>query len=391
MKFLYILKILRGFQPYTGKIVSLSAARARYKVKMTHIIGSRSINKSEINRILIRATNWVGDVVMTLPALEAVRESFPKSTMVVLARPWVIPLFESHPMVDGVIPLGKGKASFFGLTDILKASLQVRRQKFDLAVLFQNAFEAALITYLGGIRYRVGYDTDHRRLLLSHAVIRDDKIMNAHQVEYYLSLIKAIGLDARSKDPELFVSKEQEEKSLPFLSENGVEQDDFILGMSPGAIYGPAKRWPPERFAAIGDMAVDRWGAKVMIFGSGQEKGICARVSTAMNHPSINLCGGTEIGELIALIRRCNLFVSNDSGLMHVASALKVPLVAIFGSTNPVATGPRGPRSRIVRHQVDCAPCMRPECPRDFQCMLNIEPEDVWNELLLFKNEMEGR
>jgi heptosyltransferase-2 len=355
------------------------------------MIGNRPINRSEINRILIRATNWVGDVIMTLPALEAIRESFPKSTLIVLARPWVIPLFESHPMLDGVMTLGKGKTSFFGLTDILKASLQVRRQKFDLAVLFQNAFEAALIAYLGGIRYRVGYDTDHRRLLLSHAVIRDDIIMNAHQVEYYLSLIRAMGLNARSKDPELFVSKEQEEKALPLLSVNGVEQDDFLLGISPGAIYGPAKRWPPERFAAIGDMAVDRWGAKVMIFGSGQEKEICARVSTSMNHASIDLCGKTELGELMALIRRCNLFVSNDSGLMHMASALNVPLIAVFGSTDPVATGPRGPRSRIVRHQVDCAPCMIPECSRDFQCMLSIEPEDVWNELLTLKNEMEGR
>jgi heptosyltransferase-2 len=358
---------------------------------MTHIIGNMSINKSEISRILIRATNWIGDVVMTLPALEAVRECFPKSTLIVLARPWVIPLFESHPMLDGVMTLGNGKTSFFGLTDIIKASLQIRRQKFDLAILFQNAFEAALIAYLGGIRYRVGYDTDHRRLLLSHAVVRDDIIMNAHQVEYYLSLIRAMGLNARSKDPELFVSREQEEKALPLLSENGVEQGDFLLGISPGAIYGPAKRWPPERFASIGDMSVDRWGAKVIIFGSGQEREICDRVSTSMHHPSINLCGDTQLGELIALIRRCNLFVSNDSGLMHVASALNVPMVAIFGSTNPAATGPRGPRSRIVRHQVDCAPCMRPECPRDFQCMLGIEPEDVWNELLSFKNEMEGR
>ena len=355
------------------------------------MMGNRPINKSEINRILIRATNWVGDVVMTLPALEAVRESFPKSTIVVLARPWVMPLFESHPMVDGVMPVGKGKGPFSGPTDILNAAFQIRRRGFDMAILSQNAFEAALIAYLGGIRYRVGYNTDHRRLLLSHAVIRDDQIMNAHQVEYYLSLIKAIGLDARSKDPELFVSKEQEEKARPLLSENGVEQDDFILGMSPGAIYGPAKRWPPERFAVIGDMAVDRWGAKVMIFGSSQEKDICASVSTAMNHPSINLCGGTELGELIALIRKCNLFVTNDSGLMHIASALKVPLVAVFGSTNPVATGPRGPGSRIVLHQADCAPCMRPECSRDFKCMLSIEPEDVWNELLTLKNEMEIR
>jgi heptosyltransferase-2 len=358
---------------------------------MTHLIGNRTINRSEINRILIRATNWIGDVVMTLPALEAVRESFPKSTLVVLARPWVIPLFESHPMVDEVMPLEKGRETLFGLTDIVKVALQIRRRRFDLAILFQNAFEAALIAYLGGIRYRLGYDTDYRRLLLSHALIRDDEVMNDHQVEYYLSLVRAIGCDARTKDPELFVSSEQEEKIRPVLSENGVKQDDFLLGLSPGATFGPAKRWPPERFSNIGDRAVETWGAKVMIFGSLEEKDICAKVSTGMRHPSIDFCGKTELGELMALTRRCNLFVSNDSGLMHVASALKVPLVAVFGSTDPVATGPRGPRARIVRHQVDCAPCMRPECPTDYRCMLNIEPEDVWNEMLNLKDEMEER
>jgi heptosyltransferase-2 len=358
---------------------------------MTHLIGNSPINKSKVNRILIRATNWIGDVIMTLPALEAIRVSFPNSTLVVLARPWVIPLFKNHPMVDEVISLEKGRGPFSGLTAILNAALRIRRQRFDLAILFQNAFEAALIAYLGGIRYRVGYDTDQRRLLLSHPVIRGENIMHVHQVEYYLSLLRAIGCDAKIKDPELFVSSRQEEKVRPMLSGNGIGQKDFLLGLSPGATFGPAKRWPPERFANIGDMAVDRWGAKVMIFGSREEKEICAKVSIGMRHPSIDLCGRTELEELMALIKRCDLFISNDSGLMHMASSLKVPLVAIFGSTDPVATGPRGPKARVIRHQVDCAPCMKPECPKDFRCMLNIKPEDVWEIMLNLKNVMEKR
>jgi heptosyltransferase-2 len=340
--------------------------------------GNRAINRSEINTILIRATNWVGDAVMTLPAIEAVRECFPESTLVVLARPWVI-------------PLGKGTGRLRNGGAILKTVLQIRKRRFDLAILFQNAFEAALIAYLGGVKHRVGYDTDHRRFLLSHPVIRDKDKNHEHHVEYYLSLVRAMGCDANPRDPALFVSGDHEEKMRSLLAEKGVDQGDFVLCLGPGAIYGPAKRWPTQRFASVGDMAVERWGAKIIILGSDKEKDICAKVSETMNQPSIDLCGQVTLGEAVALISRCNLFLSNDSGLMHIASALNVPLVAIFGSTDPFATGPRGARVRVVRHQVDCAPCMLPECPKDFRCMLGIEPQEVWKELTDLKSEKEAR
>lgn len=354
-----------------------------------HFPGKSYIDKSKIDRILIRATNWVGDVVMTLPALEAVRACFPQSKITVLAKPWVIPLFKSHPMVDEVLHLGKEKGLFTGLYEILRVIFLIRRQKFDLAILFQNAFEAAFIAYLADIKYIVGYKTDHRGFLLSHGLMIDNKVLNTHQVEYYLNLIRAIGCDAKSKDPELFVSKEYDESILSFLSEGGVAKDDFLLGLSPGAIYGPAKRWPPDRFAALADMTIERWGAKVIIFGSQAEKDICANVSGNMIHSSIDLSGKTELGEAMALIKRCNIFVSNDSGLMHIASALNVPLVAIFGSTDPLATGPKGSKIKIIRHQVNCSPCLQPKCPTDYRCMLSILPEDVWNEMSNLKEDME--
>ncbi len=353
--------------------------------------GNRPINRSQIKTILIRATNWVGDSVMTLPALEAVRECFPESTLVVLASPWVIPLFEKHPMINKVMSLGKGAGCLRNAAAILKTVLQIRKQRFDLAILFQNAFEAALIAYLGNVRHRVGYDTDHRRFLLSHTVSRHKDKIYEHQVEYYLSLVRAMGCDTKVRDPRLFLSGDHREKMSSLLAEKEVNQGDFVLGMGPGAVYGPAKRWPAERFAAVADMAVERWGARIIILGSDKEKDICAKVSDIMNQPSIDLCGQVNLGEAAALVGRCNLFLSNDSGLMHIASALNVPLVAIFGSTNPFATGPRGTWARIVRHQVDCAPCMLPECPKDFRCMLGIEPQEVWKELMDLKNEVEVR
>lgn len=345
------------------------------------IIGREPIDRSKIDRILIRATNWVGDLVMTMPALEAVRENFSRSTLVVLARPWVIPLIENHPAVDRVLPLDKTGRFRSDLIEILKVARLIRQMRFDLAILFQNSFEAALLAYLGGVRLRVGYDTDGRGLLLSHPVGRDDTILNGHQVEYYLSILRAMGWEARSRDPSLVVAGKDIEAIGPMLSSGGIGPGDFLLGLSPGAIYGPAKRWPADRFAMIGDRAVEHWGAKVIVLGSPGEKEICGLVTGSMKHPGMDLCGRTTLGQAMALIQRCNLVVTNDSGLMHVAGALRTPTVAIFGSTNPATTGPLGEKARIVRHPVECAPCLKQECPTDYRCMLDIGPEDVWKEM----------
>jgi heptosyltransferase-2 len=318
---------------------------------------------------------------MTLPALEAVRECFPNCTISVLAKPWVIPLFESHPMVDEVISLDSRNGLLAGLLETIKISQVIRHKGFDMAILFQNAFEAALIAYLSSIKRRVGFNTDHRGFLLSHPINRKYEKKGNHQVEYYLSILRNIDCKGESKDPVLFLSDEYKEKSRTILSNEGVQEEDILLGLSPGAIFGSAKRWPPDRFAGIGDRAAEKWGAKLVILGSNREIDICTEVSNRMMCPSINLSGKTDLGEAMGVIKRCDLFLSNDSGLMHMAAALKVPLVAVFGSTDPVATGPRGPTSVVVRHKVDCAPCLKPDCNTDFRCMLDIKQEEVWDRL----------
>ncbi len=341
----------------------------------------KPIDKSKIERILVRGANWVGDAVMTLPALEAIRANFPKSEITVLARPWVIPLMENNPAVDTILPYSKREGFFSNLSDILKMAGEIRRLDFDLAILLQNAFEAAFLSYLGGIKHRIGYDTDHRRLLLTHAIGKNEQISEKHQVDYYLDILRAMGWEAASKEPQLHVKEEDRARAKEILKTKDIEADAPIVGLSPGAIYGPAKRWPAERFATIGDWAAERWGAKVLIMGSGGEKDICDSVAKTMGHRALDLSGGTTLGEAMGLIERCSAFVTNDSGLMHVAAALDVPMVAIFGSTNPKATGPRSKNAKVVMRDTDCAPCLRPECERDYQCMLAIEPEEVWGEM----------
>jgi len=320
-------------------------------------------------------------MVMSLPAMEALRDIFPNAFIAVLARPWVTPLMEHNPAVDQVIPFQKKVGILEKTVDIIRISKTIRKMQFDLAILFQNAFEAALIAYLSGIKYRIGFNTDGRRFLLSHVVIKDHDLLKHHQVEHYLTLLRAMGWEAKTRDPVLTLNHEDMDFALSRLSSQGIKPDDRLIGLSPGAIFGPAKRWPPERFAVIGDWAAERWGAKTVLVGSAGEKDICKKVAQSMKNASIDLCGQTTLDEVMAVIKRCDLFVTNDSGLMHVAAALNVPTVAIFGSTDHVATGPRNPRARIVRHDLDCAPCLKRECPTHYDCMLGIEPEEVWKEM----------
>jgi heptosyltransferase-2 len=348
---------------------------------MNKVHGALPIDKSKIRRILIRATNWVGDAVMSMPAVEAVRENFPEAHITVLARPWVVPLYESHPAVNEVVPYKRGYGVLKDSSEFLRVIRLIRLLHFDMAVLFQNAFEAALIARLGGIKIRVGYNTDGRGFLLSHSVVRGKEVLKLHQVEYYLTFLRAIGWDAPTRDPVLRANPESIVRVRSLLSSIGIEDQDLVVGLSPGAAYGPAKRWPVERFAAIGDRAIREWGAKVVVIGTEKEKELGETLISAVAPGAVNFCGMTGLGDALALIQRCQLFVSNDSGLMHVAAALKVPTVAIFGSTDSVATGPRGKNARIVKQDMECSPCLKPECPVGYRCLLAVQPEDVWRTM----------
>ncbi|MDZ7698910.1 MAG: lipopolysaccharide heptosyltransferase II [Deltaproteobacteria bacterium] len=339
------------------------------------------LKPDEIRRILIRATNWIGDAVMTLPALEAVGETFPLSAITVLTKPWVAPIYESHPAVRSVMIFDKSGGSLNAVGSIIKASGRVRRGQFDLAILFQNAFEAALIAFLGGIRRRAGYTTDARGLLLTHGISPHTAQKNQHQVEYYLDLMRGLGWKERTRDPYIYVPESWRFEVSGLMASSGIEDDRFLLGLAPGAAFGKAKRWPAKRFAEIGDRAAEEWDARVLIFGSEGEQHICHEVMDDMTHRPFNLCGRTSLSQAIAWIDRCKFFLSNDSGLMHVASALNVPTVAVFGSTDPVATGPRGAKTAIVRHPVSCAPCLKPQCDRDYRCLYGVTVERVWEEM----------
>ncbi|MBW2036474.1 MAG: lipopolysaccharide heptosyltransferase II [Deltaproteobacteria bacterium] len=338
---------------------------------------SRRVDSGAIRRILLRSTNWVGDAVLTTPAIRGVRKNFPDADIAILAKPGVAPIFYSNPHVDHVIVYDSA-GRHAGWLGKVRLARQLRRHKFDLVILFQNAFEAALLAYLAGIPNRVGYGTDCRGIFLTHSIRVKPWHKQVHEIDYYLGILQGAGLSPDGRDLTLVVSEQDRQSAKAILTSHNISAGDRLLGLSPGSTYGSAKRWFPERFAAVGDRLYESHGLHIIIIGSPGEEAVGRRVSESMKHESVNLCGKTSLGEAMALIERCRLFITNDSGLMHVAAAIGIPLVAIFGSTNPVTTGPSSQRSCIVRVPVPCSPCLKPECPVDHRCMKEITVEMVY-------------
>jgi heptosyltransferase II len=319
----------------------------------------------EFSRIVIRATNWVGDAVLSLPALEAVRRRFPNAYIAVLAKPWVADLYAGERFTDEVL-LYEGQSR-------LQLARTLRAGRYDCAILLQNAFGAALIAWMAGIPNRIGYNRDGRGLLLTHAVpVPKTGEIPRHQRFYYLEMLRRAGLIDRLPECEAIR-----------LNRPQTALGKRTIGVSPGAAYGTAKRWLPERFAEAAGALAEKRGASIALFGSKSERALCTEIAGMLKgHQVTNYAGETSLAQFIELAAGCELFLTNDSGAMHIASALGVPTVAVFGATDDVATGPTGPMARVVREQVECSPCLLRECPIDHRCMTRVEASRVVEEAL---------
>ncbi|MEA1970611.1 MAG: lipopolysaccharide heptosyltransferase II, partial [Thermodesulfobacteriota bacterium] len=331
-----------------------------------------------VTNILVRGTNWIGDVIMSLPAVASVRRTFPHARIVVLAKPWVAQLYRACPDVDDVIVF-QSPGIHDGIGGKIRLAAQLRGKNFDLAVLLQNAIEAAIIAWLARIPLRAGYNSDCRGLFLTHSVKRTRAIRKIHQIGYYLEMVEALGFGTSGRDINIVPGNDYSQAAKKILTEHNIKGKDTLIGIAPGASYGPAKMWFPERFAAVADRLADEFSARIILFGSAGDRERTGLVQQHSENPMINLAGETTLKEVIGLISKCNLFISNDSGLMHLAGALGVPLVAIFGSTSPTTTSPAGERSVIIHKDVSCSPCLKKECPTDFRCMDLIKTDDVYN------------
>lgn len=318
--------------------------------------------RKAIKRLLIRSTNWIGDAIMTTPAVRAIRRNFPNARISMLAKPWVAPVFAHSPHVDEIIVFEAG-GRHAGAVGTLRLAKDLRKGRYDAAILLQNAIEAAIIAFLAGIPRRIGFDTDGRRLLLTHPVHRTKAIKAIHQTGYYLKILEGAGMTAGRPTLELHLDPADTRRAAQMRAEFGIAPGRPLIGLNPSATFGPAKQWFPERYAALGDLLNKELGALILIFGGPSDRELGRTITGLMSAPAIDLSGRTSLGEAMALIDRCTAFVTNDSGLMHVAAALGTPLVAVFGSTNWTTTSPFSDTSRIVRVPIACSPCMQPVCP----------------------------
>ncbi len=331
----------------------------------------------EVARILVRGTNWVGDALLMTPALTAVRRTFPKAHLTLLVRPWVADLFGGNPAVDEVL-LYESAGVHRGLAGRLRLARELRRRRFDLAVLFQNAFDAALIAWLARIPERVGFVTQGRGFLLTRAVRVPPALRRCHQMEYYLGLTRALGYSEGLAEPVLVVTAEEQERAQALLREVGCDGRIPVIALNPGAVYGTAKRWPADRYAALADRLVTD-GFRPLLVGAPSDVQVAAAVRAASANPEglVDLTGRTDLKGLAGVLRCCSAFVTNDTGAMHVAAAVGTPLVAIFGPTDPTTTGPVSRRATLLRRPVFCSPCLLRECPIDHRCMRGISVAEV--------------
>ncbi len=311
---------------------------------------------------------------MSLPALRALRERFPSAEISILAKPWVADLYGREPFCDRLIPYTAATPG-----EKYQAARSLRAGHFDAAILLQNAFEAAAIAFLAGIPTRIGYARDGRSLLLTQAVaVPKPGEIPRHERFYYLELLRRAGLIDRIPDNDLIrLESSALARDAGAAKFRKLGLGEVIVGISPGAAYGTAKRWLPERFAEAANRVAKELGASVAIFGSGSERELCAKVASAIQVPVKNFAGETSLAEFIELAAGCRVYLTNDSGAMHIASALGVPTVAIFGATDDATTGPTGPLARVVREPVECSPCLKRECPIDHRCMTRVDAARV--------------
>src|SRR5712664_973899 len=317
---------------------------------------------------------------MALPALRAVRKRFPDAEIAIVGRPYVADIYRDQDICNQLIPYDP-RGSHAGIRGRERLAAQLRAQGFDVALLLQNAFDAAWLAWRADIPERIGYARDGRSLLLTKR-IRAPKSgeIRAHEQFYYLELLRRTGwIDTLPSESvvRLNVAEDQRKRAEQTLSAAGARRNVPRIAIGAGASYGSAKCWPPERFADFVNRYRCHTDSDVILFGKAAEQQVADAIAAKITGSAISLVGKTAIADLPALLSRCQLFVGNDSGAMHVAAAVGLPVVAIFGPTDPYGTAPITPHCTVVQEKPYCSPCFLRRCPIDHRCMTNVQPQAV--------------
>jgi heptosyltransferase-2 len=323
---------------------------------------------------IIRSPNWIGDGIMSLPAIRACRDHFPSERLTVLAKRYLADIYLNIPEIDEILPI----PDRWTVGSFVSAARELRQKRFDRGILFTNSFSSALLFRLAGVPSLAGYARDGRGWLLQQKTPRPGSLEQHHN--YYLNIIEHWAGKRTTRDyaSSLSVLPAERDWAAGRLAEQGIDPGLPLLAVSPGAAYGSAKAWPPERFHEF----IRRWserhpGFAVLLLGTAAEKERTSAVAAGLPGRILDLAGCLSLRQSIAILSRCRMFIGNDSGMMHVAAALGLPLAVIFGPTEPERTAPLAARFRLLYHGSDCAPCLHRDCPSDHRCMTAVGVDEV--------------
>jgi len=319
-------------------------------------------------KILVRSPNWIGDMVMSTPVVRALRRKYPDAKITVLSRQKIAPLWTCNPDTDEILQI----QGFFSTVK------QLRKNSFDLAVVLPDSFKSALMVFMAGIPERMGYATECRGFMLTCRIpVSDGGFRRKHITDEYLDIIRPLGVEKPEKKPVLNVTDAGKNEAEKIIRENNLNSS-MLIGISPGATYGPAKRWPEENFIRAAREISDKYRARILVFGSREEAWLAGEISSGIGKTAVNLAGKLSLPGLAAMISLCRALIANDTGTVHLAAALNVPSVAIFGSSSPVWTSPLGETTSVLYQHESCSPCFERTCRKnDYSCLKSITAEHV--------------
>lgn len=325
-------------------------------------------------KFVVRVPNWIGDSILAIPALQSLHAHDPGAEIWIAAREWVKDIFCAFTFIRGIITLPSDNQ----LSSLRASAAALKEHRFDAGLLLTNSLASSLLFFLARIPKRWGYNQDGRHLFLTTGISQSKKQKPQHQVYDFLNLISELGIKPLHPQLTLPLLHEDIAWAEQYLASCGIDPNQKTILLNPGAYYGSAKRWPASRYSALAELLHKQLSANLIIVGSSQEIPLAEKIAAPLRKKPIILTGKTSIKQLAAIISLANLFITNDSGPMHMANALKIPTIALFGPTDPKATRPFHQPAAVLFKEAVCWPCFYRECPFDHRCMLSITPEDVY-------------
>jgi heptosyltransferase-2 len=343
-------------------------------------------------KIIVRGANWIGDAVMSIPALRALRRTFPDANITLYTKAWAEGIFQDADFIDRILRV---EAVGSGIRDAIREARRVKQGGYDLALLFTNSFQTAVVARLAGVKQRIGYSREGRGILLTDPIRPPASHDEKHQSFYYMNLVNQLsrrhGYEVEtapeSGDELLPVTKERRERAWSKLIDAGVDPSKPTIGLGVGSTNSAAKRWGSAKYAELSELIANHIDSNIVMLGSKDEMDVASQVGALSKTDLIDLTGATDLSTATAILSEIDIFVSNDMGLAHISAAVGTNTLVVFGPTNDVTTRPLGLNASIVRHPVECSPCMLRECPIDHRCMTRVEANVVFRKAMEMLNE----